>query len=155
VPKADGSGDVSGVSTALETWWSDDGFASVDPERSLRHIAPSTLDNRFIKSGPADYGSSFTFSLGELATGASVRCLVYGACSSEASADEAIKAAGMEFWSIGFNSVGNAEFGPAVFFFGFAGVGGTRAQDADSDGVADALDNFVNTVSRRTATAME
>lgn len=106
----------------LETF-SDNGFASSDPESDAGFLnePPNT---RFVKAGPSDHGGCFTFNFKGLAPGESRSFTIfYGARRTALSADDAILASGMELWSIGYNSLGNADYGPAVFFFGFAGIG--------------------------------
>ena len=113
----------------------------------------STVNTDFNKAGPADHGSVFDFSFGQLAAGSSrIFNIYYGTAANEASALSKIGGLGVNLYSLGQSSVGFGGSGggpevrhaaasvsgasvvadgddPAIhptFIFAFGGVGGVE-----------------------------
>ena len=111
------------------------GFNTANPLADYGQIYPScgiTVD--FTDCGSADHGAYFRFNFGTLADGESYTFTIfYGATGTEALANTAIAAEGIELYSYGQSDVdglgGDPVTGvPATYIFGFKGVGGV-AQD--------------------------
>lgn len=81
---------------------SDDGFAIVDPREAARPIDIGTVNTDFYRSGPADHGSVFDFSFGELAPGASrIFNIYYGSAANEIEAIDKVNKVGASLYSFG------------------------------------------------------
>ena len=108
---------------------SDDGFASGDPLTGASSLDASTVNTDFIANGPADHGSLFDFSFGDLAAGESrLFNIYYGSAPTTVAALSQIATVGANVYSLGQNSNpdGVDPGSPATFFFAFGGVGGTE-----------------------------
>lgn len=129
---------------------SDDGFANVNPLEPDNPIASGTVNTDFYRSGPADHGSMFDFSFGELAPGASrIFNIYYGVAANEATALNMVSQVGATLYSFGQSAPygeggGEGDGGevpslmasgtgdgstpepvrPETFIFAFGGVGG-------------------------------
>jgi hypothetical protein len=111
----------------------DNGFATSDPFGGTPLNLAGCAAGNFTDCGPADHGAVFDFGFPALAAGESrIFSVFYGAAATEAEADLARAAAGVEVYSYGqcdaAQGVGacNEITGtPNTFIFGFAGVGGT------------------------------
>jgi hypothetical protein len=103
----------------------DNGFADTNPLASTSALNAATLNTDFTDNGPADHGAYFKFNFGALAAGDSRSfSIFYGAAPTEADANLALGAAGVELYSFG-QSDGNGATGiPQTYIFGFKGVGG-------------------------------
>lgn len=102
------------------------GFDSADPLAESGPIDPATADTDFTDNGPNDHGAYFRFNFGTLLDGETYQFTIfYGAATSEAAANAAIAAEGIELYSYGQQSADPTGGTPSTFIFGFAGVGGT------------------------------
>ncbi len=82
----------------------------------------------FTDCGAYDHGAAFIFGFGSLADGESISFRIfYGAGDNEREAYAALAAVGAEVGSLGYSNdgAGGPNRGSPVYFFGFAGVGGT------------------------------
>lgn len=117
---------------------SDNGFASGNPLSAAGSILASSVNTDFIDLGPADHGSVFDFSFGNLAAGESRTFnIFYGSRESEASALGALGALGVNLYSLGQNSApgGSTDGTPATFIFAFGGVGGVAPGETEANPV--------------------
>jgi hypothetical protein len=119
---------------------SNDGFDESNPFGGApADISPGCGTNvNFTDCGAADHGAAFIFGFGSLADGASLTFRIfYGAGDNEAQALGALAAVGAEVGSLGYSNSGT---GPnrdsPVYFFGFAGVGGTPIGVPEPAGIA-------------------
>jgi type IV pilus assembly protein PilY1 len=139
---------IGGLPATNVIFTNDNGFSSADPlVAALGDIGgcgvtvnfTDCMDAAFAYSG-SDHGALFDLDFGGLAAGASRSFKIfYGAAGTEAAADAARAAVGMEVYSYGqcnpypgffvtFDPSCNEATGtPNTFIFGFAGVGGTPA----------------------------
>ncbi|MEE4108850.1 MAG: PEP-CTERM sorting domain-containing protein [Halieaceae bacterium] len=114
----------------------DDGFQSGDPFGSRAPLVAGA-EGDFVDSGPDDHGALFDFGFGGLAAGETFSfSIFYGAARTEADANAALAAAGIEVASFGQSSIDQFGNGrgrlpgfdtpveTATFIFGFTGVGG-------------------------------
>jgi type IV pilus assembly protein PilY1 len=106
-----------------------DGFASADPldtSCDANGCGYGGVDVDFTDAGPADHGAYFRFNFGTIEAGAEYAFTIfYGAAGSEAAAEAARLAEGLELFSYGQSNGGQRTGAPATYIFGFAGVGGT------------------------------
>jgi type IV pilus assembly protein PilY1 len=107
------------------------GFNTANPLAYDGEIYPYCGVNvDFTDCGSADHGAYFKFNFGTLADGESVNFTVfYGATGTEAAANTAIGAEGIELYSYGQSDSGCGGCSytagtPATYIFGFKGVGG-------------------------------
>lgn len=114
--------------TSLLEFSNDQGFATANPlAGDPIAILGGTTNTDFTDSGSADHGAYFRFNFGSLADGESFSfSIFYGVATSEAAANAAVAAEGIELFSYGQpSSAGGASLGvPNTFIFGFKGVGG-------------------------------
>jgi hypothetical protein len=102
---------------------SDNGFATSNPTIGASYISADTVNTDFNKNGPADHGSVFDFSFGNLAPGASrIFNIFYGSADNEASALSKATALGADLYSLGQSS--DTPTASPTFLFAFGGVGG-------------------------------
>lgn len=124
----------------------DPSFASTDPTTPLRPNpskpllnATLTRDSRWTFRGPTDQGAAFDFRFPPLAPGGAVTFKTFwGAAPSDALAKARVAALRLEVWSLAYSNAAGcrssgcaasappAVDGPAVFFYGFVGVGGAN-----------------------------
>jgi type IV pilus assembly protein PilY1 len=115
----------TGTTTLLERSHND-GFETANPLINGGPITASTLNSDFTDLGVLDHGAYFRFNFGALADGESYSfSIFYGAAGSEAAAEAARLAEGLELFSYGQSNGGQRTGEPATFIFGFKGVGGT------------------------------
>jgi type IV pilus assembly protein PilY1 len=87
---------------------------------------PTTQDVDFTDSGSSDHGAYFRFNFGTLKAGETREfSIFYGAAESEAAANVAVAAEGLELFSYGQQAGDPTGGTPATYIFGFKGVGGT------------------------------
>lgn len=119
---------------------SNDGFQSADPFSSIGGVscAGAVANGNFSASGPCDHGALFDFGFPSLAAGASQTFQTfYGGAPDLATMLAALGTVGAEVyttaWCGGTSGVSgvacNGRSGPAVFAYGFKGVGGTALPD--------------------------
>lgn len=121
---------------------SNDGFRSADPFSSIGGVpcTGAVANGNFTGSGPCDAGALFDFGFPALAAGASQTFQTfYGGAPDAATMLAALGTVGAEVyttaWCGGTSSVSgapcNGRSGPAVFAYGFRGVGGTALPPPD------------------------
>lgn len=108
---------------------SNNGFASSDPLTGASFLDSATVNTDFVANGPADHGSLFDFSFGDLAAGSSrLFSIFYGSAETLVDALANLATVGANVYSLGQNSTADGvnPGKPATFFFGFGGVGGVE-----------------------------
>lgn len=116
-----------------------DGFDEGNPFGSLGTIGDCPANANFTDCGIYDHGAAFIFGFGSLLDGESLTFRIfYGAGDNEAEAYAALAAVGAEVGSLGYsnNGAGAPNDDSPVYFFGFAGVGGTPIGVPEPTGIA-------------------